>query len=140
MKKQLTLILIFLFLSITLAGDNSTFNEYNAQPDANRVIISWVTKDESQLKHFVVQRSNDDRNFIDLDQIRIWEQLHLPKGVGYRYEYVDEDVLFKSGGTLFYRVIAVKKDGTKVETTSMMVNPNISGIFRTWGAIKAMFR
>jgi len=133
MKKQLTLILIFLFLSITLAGDNSTFNEYNAQPDANRVIISWVTKDESQLKHFVVQRSNDDRNFIDLDQI-------IPKGVGYRYEYVDEDVLFKSGGTLFYRVIAVKKDGTKVETTSMMVNPNISGIFRTWGAIKAMFR
>ena len=134
MKKHFTLIIIFLFLSVLFAGDNTIFNEYNAQPtDANRVIISWVTKDESQLKHFVVQRSNDDNNFIDLDVIGL-------KGPGNKYEYIDEDVLFKSGGALFYKVVALKRDGTKIETSSMMVHPNISGIFRTWGAIKAMFR
>ncbi len=133
MKKLLISVIIFLTISVVLAGDNPAFNEYNAQPDANRVIISWVTKDESQLKHFSVQRSNDDKYFIDLDQI-------LPKGPGYKYEYIDEDVLFKSGGAIFYKIVAVKKDGTKIETTSMMVHPNISGIFRTWGAIKAMFR
>ena len=132
-KKHFSLLIISLFITNLFASDNTTFNEYNAQPDANRVIISWVTKDENQIKHFIIQRSNDDKNFIDLDHV-------LTKGPGYRYEYIDEDVLFKSGGALFYKVVAVKRDGTKVETTSIMVHPNISGIFRTWGAIKAMFR
>jgi len=35
----------------------------------------------------------------------------------------------------------VADDNTVVEETqSLIVNPNISGIGRTWGAIKAMFR
>ncbi|KAA3613586.1 MAG: hypothetical protein D8M58_17030 [Calditrichaeota bacterium] len=134
MKKLLTSLIFFLFLSFSFAGnDDPTFTESSAQPDGNRVRISWVTKDESQLKHFIVKRSYDDKNFIELDRVSL-------KGPGYRYEYIDEDVLFKSSGALFYKIVAFKRDGTKIETASMMVHPNISGIFKTWGAIKAMFR
>ncbi len=133
MKKYSILLFIFLFISSAYAEDDPVFTESSAQPDANRVLVSWITKDESQLKHFIVKRSTDDKNFIELDRI-------LLKGVGYRYEYIDEDVLFKSSGAIFYKIVAVKKDGSTIETASMMVHPNISGVFRTWGAIKAMFR
>ena len=134
MKKLLTNLIIFLFLSVAFADDDLTFVESSAQPeDVNRVRITWITKDESQLKHFIIKRSNDDNNFVELDRV-------LPKGPGYRYEYIDEDVLFKSGGAVFYKIVAEKKDGTRVETISMMVHPSISTVYRTWGAIKAMFR
>jgi len=130
---KLQIITLFLFVSFVFAG-NAVFTEYNAQPDANQVVLSWITKDEAKVKFFIVKRSNDDKTFIELDRVSA-------KGPGSRYEYVDEDVLFENSNALFYKIIAVQKDETVVSSTeSMMVHPNISGIFRTWGAIKAMFR
>jgi hypothetical protein len=133
MIKYTLKIILFLFISSVFASENGTFNEYSATPEANRVVISWLTKNEDQLKHFVVQRSNDNKNFIDLDRVAL-------KGPGYRYEYIDEDVLFEGSGRLFYKIVAIKQDGTRIESPSMIVLPNTTGIFRTWGAIKAMFR
>ena len=134
MNKKFIYIFIFLFISFVLA-DTIVFNEYNAHPDANQVTISWITKDETNIRYFLVMRSNDNEaSFNSIAQVN-------KQGPGYDYQYVDENVFFKNNGIIYYRIDAVNKNGTVVEATeTMIVRPNISGIFRTWGAIKAMFR
>ena len=50
MKKRLTYIILFLFLGSLFAG-NEIFKEYNAQPETNKVVISWVTLKETNIQH-----------------------------------------------------------------------------------------
>jgi len=136
MNNKLFYITIFFFISFLLAGDANVFNEYNAQPgNDNEVTISWLTKDESNVKYFVVMRSNDNKaTFSSIAQIN-------KKGPGYDYRYVDENVFFKSSGLVVYRIDAISSNGSTVEATGTMdVRPNLTGIFKTWGAIKAIFR
>lgn len=136
MTKKILYIYILVFVSFVFADNESNiFSEYNAQPDANRVLISWITKDESNIKYFTLKRSNDNNaTFISIAQVN-------KKGPGFTYQYFDENVFFKSSNVIYYKIDAVNKDGNVIESTSdMAVRPDISGIFRTWGAIKAMFR
>jgi len=132
MRRVLAIFLILIFFTSLYAV--SVFTESTAVPQTDRVTITWVTKSESGIKQFAVLRSNDDVNFIELKKVN-------PQGPGTRYEYVDENVMFKDASVLFYKVRAIGTNGQALdESPSMIVHPNISGIFRTWGAIKAMFR
>jgi len=134
MNKKLIYLFVFIFISFVLA-DSVVFNENNAHPDANQVTISWITNDETNVKYFLVMRSNDNKtSFNSISQVN-------KQGPGYEYQYVDENVFFKNNGLIYYRIDAVNNNGTVVEASeTMMVRPNISGMFKTWGAIKAMFR
>ena len=111
----------------------SIFTECTAVPQTDRVIITWTTKSEVDIKYFSVLRSNDDVNFIELRKVN-------PTGPGSTYEFIDENVMFKDASVLFYKVRAVNKSNLAKDESRMIVHPNISNIFRTWGAIKAMFR
>ena len=78
-------------------------------------------------------RSNDDRSFIEIASV-------TAKGPGSQYTIVDDNVMFKSSA-LFYKIKALDGSNNLVEeTSSKIVHPNTTGMFRTWGAIKAMFR
>jgi hypothetical protein len=62
------------------------------------------------------------------------------EGAGTNYSYTDDNVLYKDSQTVFYKLKAVRSDDSVVEETqSVISNPNISGIYRTWGAIKELF-
>jgi len=128
-----------LFITLTTivllyAGGDVTFSEYSAQPEANKVVITWVTGKENGVSAFLVKRGMDNKRFVDLVRIRA-------KGPGHRYEYTDQDVLFQGTNVLYYKVAALSPTGEVIAETGVMnVLPNISGIFRTWGAIKAVFR
>ncbi|MBD3224432.1 MAG: hypothetical protein GF313_06870 [Caldithrix sp.] len=131
MKKSIIVITVFLFFSVAVAS--TVFTEVSAEPGTDRVTIAWTTKSETNIKHFSVHRSNDDKNYIQLDKIN-------PQGPGTRYNYIDENVMFEDTSVLFYKVKAIDINGQVLDESSMLVHPNISGMFRTWGAIKAMFR
>ena len=129
--KKITFFILILF-SVALAG--SVFQEYSATPSTNQVVLNWKTISETNVDKFKVMRSTDDQLFVEIGNLTV-------KGAGNEYEYIDENVIFKASQTFFYKIRAVKSNGTLVEETqSLIVNPNISGIYRTWGAIKAMFR
>ncbi len=129
--KFFSFFILFLF-TIALAG--SIFLEYSATPSANQVVINWKTGSETGVDQFAIMRSTDDNLFIEIGSLKV-------KGAGTEYEFIDEDVIFKGSQTFFYKIRAVRSNGSLVEETqSLIVNPNISGIYRTWGAIKAMFR
>jgi hypothetical protein len=110
------------------------FSECSATPANNRVTISWVTKTESGVSKFLILRSMDDKVFSEVGSA-------LARGTAGNYSFTDANVIFKDTQTFFYKIRAVRSNNTVVEDSeSLMVNPNISGIFRTWGAIKAIFR
>ena len=127
-------ILVVLFVFVSLAFANFIFLEYSAIPSNNSVLIEWVTKSESGVSQFVVLRSNDDQNFIEIGRVK-------SENAGYGYSFTDDNVLFKDSQTFFYKLKAVRSDDTSIEETqSLIVHPNISGIYRTWGAIKELFK
>lgn len=124
--------ILLLFVIPAFAG--SIFSEYSAEPQQDRVELKWITKSEIDADHFTVLRSNDSQNFIQLKTVNC-------KGPGTTYRYVDKDIVFKSVEPKYYKIKVFKKNGELLEETdTMIVHPSISGIFRTWGAIKALFR
>jgi hypothetical protein len=133
MKPSIPLLIITtLLVSALFAG--TIFQEYSATPETNQVTIKWRTSSENQVVKFKIMRSMDDQSFSEVSTT-------AAKGQGEDYTFVDENVMFKSTQTFFYKIQALRSDNTIIEETqSLIVNPNISGIYRTWGAIKAMFR
>jgi hypothetical protein len=132
--RNITAFLIFITTLVVVAFANFIFLEYSATPATNKVTLTWVTKSETNVSRFIIMRSTDDDVFNEIGSVPA-------KGSGNQYKYIDENVIFKSNQTFFYKLRALNSNNSIVEETeSLIVNPNISGIFRTWGAIKAMFR
>jgi len=131
MRRIVPVFLILIFVAQLFAAN--VFSEVNALPSSNKVVLNWITKSESNVRQFMVLRSNDDAIYISLTKKNA-------RGPGTQYEYVDQNVIFKDFSALFYKIRALDANGNIVEETSMIVHPNISGIFKTWGAIKALFR
>ena len=128
------LLILFIAILVTAVYADIVFLEYSATPSTNKVTLTWLTKSEQKVSKFMIYRSSDDKTFNEIGAV-------VAKGAGIQYKFVDENVIFKGSETFFYKVSAVDgKDIMVEETESLIVNPNISGIFRTWGAIKAMFR
>ena len=134
MQKIILIPLTLVFL-ISLAFADFIFQEYTATPSSGGVVIEWVTKSEAGIMRFAVMRSTNDVDFIEVGSVSV-------RGVGTRYSFADNNVVFKDSQTFFYKLRAINTNGeTSAETEqSLIVHPNISGIYRTWGAIKAMFR
>ena len=128
----LFLILIFTF-SLLFAG--TIFEQYSAVPATNQVTIKWRTLSESDVASFNILRG------MDIDNITSRVTRVTAAGPGSDYTFIDENVMFKSSQTFYYKIQAIRSDETVIEESSALyVNPNISGIYRTWGAIKAIFR
>ena len=132
MRKSFLPFIIILLISALYA--NTMFEEYSAEPATNRVTIKWRTTMEQGVTNFVILRSMDDISFQEVKRVSA-------NGQGTQYTWVDENVIFKTSQIFFYKIRAIDgEDSTIEETESLSVHPNISSIYRTWGAIKAMFR
>jgi hypothetical protein len=126
-------ILILIFLTGTLLASGYIFTDCAANPETNRVEITWVTVSEEKVHEFIILRGRDTDSYMELDRLS-------PKGPGSRYSYIDDEVMFRSVHVTYYKIRAVDENGNILEEQSLSVIPNVSGVFRTWGAIKAMFR
>ncbi len=132
MKKTVfQLLLILSIIGTSLAG---AFIEYfHARADGENVKLEWKTAEESNLKNFVIERKTQQSSYIDLTTIPA-------KGNNSFYSYIDESV-YKSSSYIFtYRLRIVDLDQKISYSSEISVSPSISGVKRTWGSIKAMFR
>ncbi len=132
MRRILIPIFILGFTGLLFAAD--VFSNASAQPGANQVVLNWITKSESDVQRFIIERSNDGGD--------TYYSLHSigAKGPGNLYEYVDINVMFKDYSAIFYKIKAVSPNGSVLDEEFLIAGQNISGIFQTWGAIKALFR
>jgi hypothetical protein len=91
--------------SVGKLGDNllpvKLFN-LKASLNNNAVNISWSVSNEIDMNKYVVERSNDGRNFE-----KVGEVLALNKGENH-YQFTNNNVV---AGTYYYRVLSVDKTG-----------------------------
>jgi len=125
------LIIIFSLTTAVLAG---TFLEYfQGRSEGEDIRLEWKTREEVNLKHFKVERKTPQSEFVEIATIQ-------PKGNNSYYTYLDQSA-YKIQNILFtYRIKIVDNDGQVSYSNEVSVSHSISGVKRTWGSIKAMFR
>jgi hypothetical protein len=126
-------ILVLFISSSALRADVIKFGSLQANSDGVNVTLRWITEDESNVSHFEIERrSGTDGEFVTIGSIDV-------KGVSL-YEFID-NTAFKKVVTLYqYRVKIVYSNGTVAYSNNLTVTHTVSGVRRTWGSIKSMFR
>jgi hypothetical protein len=131
MKKS-AIFIAFLIIVTVYAGASIQF--FHASSDADNIKLEWQSLQETNLQKYVIERKTPQSAFIEIDQV-------APKGDNSSYTYIDQNV-YKANDQFFtYRLKMVDMDGTVTyidETAN--ISHSVSGVKRTWGSIKAMFR
>jgi hypothetical protein len=131
MKIKLTTIIILFTLVATVFG-GAYLEQFSASSNGDDIKLEWKTGEESGVKSFIIERSPISYdNFIEIASVK-------PQGSNSFYTYTDKSA-YKATDLVFkYRLKIVANEITYSKTIS--VSQNISGVKRTWGSIKAMFR
>lgn len=141
MKFTAYILIVVLATSLLFAGD-SIIEYFTAKSDGSVITIEWKTSDENAARSFEVERSTTKNIFRKVTTIQA-------KGNPGFYKYIDSDAFLKnnsddesvlSKSVYSYRIKIVNKDNTSAYTNSVTVTHDVSGIKRTWGMIKEMFR
>ncbi|MCX8010334.1 MAG: hypothetical protein N3A61_04225 [Ignavibacteria bacterium] len=131
MKSRFSLLIILIVSSLLFAG---SFIEYfKGKSENEKVTLEWKTREESNLKEFVIERKSTVGDFISIGSIP-------PKGSNSYYTFIDENAFKSSSAIYVYRLKIVDLDGSTSYSNSITVSHSVSGVKRTWGSIKAMFR
>jgi hypothetical protein len=132
MKTRLSLGISLIAFAISIFG-GAYLDYFHASSDGDNVQLEWKTEEESNLKDFVIERKTPESSYIDIATIDA-------QGSNSEYSYLDKTA-YKTNDLIFvYRLKIVDNDNTTSYSDEVSVTPNISGIKRTWGSIKAMFR
>lgn len=132
MSSKLSLTLAIALLLVPFLAQGQVIRDFTAAAAGHQVMVRWTSGSESGLQEYQVQRSADGTHFTVVGTVN-------PLGSGHTYSYTDED-LFKNPQTWYYRIAAVKPGTATEYTQSREVSMISSGIRRTWGSIKMMFR
>jgi hypothetical protein len=132
MKMKLSYILvIFLLTTAIFAG---TFLEYfQGRSEDEDIRLEWKTREETDLQNFKIERKTPQSSYVEIAMIQ-------PKGSNSYYTYLDQSA-YKSQNMMFiYRLKIVDNSGQVSYSNEVSVSHSVSGVKRTWGSIKAMFR
>jgi len=133
--------LFYIFLGILSAGiafgDVIKSGSLQAFSDGVNVTVNWVTENEANIVSYEILRStNYNGGFSAIATL-------LPKGPSV-YEYIDNSAFKKTTTIYFYRIKINYSNAQSyfpaLNEPPITVNHNVSGVRRTWGSIKAMFR
>ncbi|MBK9248765.1 MAG: hypothetical protein IPM69_11765 [Ignavibacteria bacterium] len=135
--------ILALLLSVTsLYAAEISLDYFTAKSDGKTITVSWKSSSERNLQRYEIERSGLDMTFKTIAQIDA-------KGAQSSYYYSDEDAFMKQNDdnpTLTqqtkysYRLKYVGTDNTSTYSSPTNVSHSVSGVRRTWGMIKEMFR
>jgi hypothetical protein len=103
-----------------------------ASSDGSDILLSWRSGDEAGVSNYLIDRKSG----INGPFVRVGEK--SPTGSGSEYSFRDKSVFRTTGNFYQYRVTIVGAGGPTEYFVS--VDHSVSGVRRTWGSIKAMFR
>ncbi|MDH3268964.1 MAG: hypothetical protein OEM46_08935 [Ignavibacteria bacterium] len=130
MKVSYILVLLFIATAV-LAG---TFLEYfQGRSEGEDIRLEWKTREEVNLQHFKVERKTPQSSFVDITTIQ-------PKGSNSYYSYLDQSAYKVENMLFIYRLKIVDTNGQASYSNEVSISHSVSGVKRTWGSIKAMFR
>jgi hypothetical protein len=76
--------------------------------DTNAVLITWTSETETELSHYIVERSNDAQNFTEIFKVSGGPNSQVTRDYAFRDTKVQS---LPTGQTYYYRVVAVALDG-----------------------------
>jgi hypothetical protein len=128
-------LLITLLLALTFSTvDARIIEEFTAESLDRSADLEWTTGSENGVSEYRLQRSFDGRTFYTIHEVT------PGSGVNHTYQYVDDDLFKTQVRTFYYRVEVSMNTGNSEYSSTENVTFSFSGIIRTWGSIKAMFR
>ncbi len=95
----------------------ATVTDFKVLPAGNNAAISWKSLTETNVGHYDVQRSSDGIHFTTVTSIKP----AINNGNSASYSYTDH---LATGGTYFYRISIVNKDGSAVSTDYVNITFN----------------
>jgi len=132
MKMKTSSIIITLLLIATVYA-GAFIDYFHARSEGDDVRLEWKTSDETNLQKFVIERKTPQSSYLEVATI-------TPTGSNSFYSYLDQNAYKTSDIVFIYRLKIVDKDGTNSYFNETTVSHSLSGVKRTWGSIKAMFR
>ena len=124
-------IIVLLAVAALYAG---TFLEYfHGRSEGDDVRLEWKTREEVSLQHFKIERKTPQNSFVEISTVQ-------PKGSNSYYTYLDQSAYKTTDMIFIYRLKIVDSNGQTSYSNEVTVSHNVSGVKRTWGSIKAMFR
>ncbi|MBK9099311.1 MAG: hypothetical protein IPM14_14585 [bacterium] len=132
MKMKLShILIIFLLTTAVFAG---TFLEYfHGRSEGDDIRLEWKTREEVNLQNFKIERKTPQSAFAEIATIQ-------PKGSNSYYSYLDQTTYKITDMIFIYRLKIVDTNGQASYSNEVTVSHSVSGVKRTWGSIKAMFR
>lgn len=132
MKMKLSLFFIILLIAIAVFA--GTFLEYfHGRSEGEDIRLEWKTREEVNLQHFKIERKTPQNSFVEISTVQ-------PKGSNSYYTYLDQSAYKTTDMIFIYRLKIVDTNGQTSYSNEVTVSHSVSGVKRTWGSIKAMFR
>lgn len=107
---------------------------FTGKSENGNIVIKWEVRNETNLKQYIVERKSLNGNFMEIATV-------APKNEA-SYTFTDETAYKTFSSTIYkYRIKIVDNDGSVSYSKAIDVtHGNISGLKRTWGSIKALFK
>ena len=140
MNKYIIPLLLMLSFGLLYASD-SVISYLNASSNGSNIKVEWRSSDENNVQKYEIERANKNKKFEYISEIDA-------KGFATSYSYSDDTALksvekeggLQSDNLYSYRIKIITKDKSSTYSNSINVVHSTSGVQRTWGMIKEMFR
>ena len=126
--------ILSLFLFTLASADVIKQGSFQATSDGSNIVLHWFSVDETNVARFEVERRQGVQGeFLNIGTMDV-------KGPSL-YEFVDYSAFQKVTAIFQYRIKIVFTNGSNpLYVGPVTVSHMVSGVRKTWGSIKAMFR
>ena len=141
MIRRLAILAVLVCTTVVAYGVQVTLQYFNAKSNGTSISLEWKSTAESNLVQYEIERAGEDNQFRYVATLQA-------RGSNTVYSYRDDEAFGKGDGNdgsvarnyFTYRLKMVTPDRSASYSNSIGVTHNVSGIKRTWGLIKEMFR
>ncbi|MBS1537884.1 MAG: hypothetical protein JST20_09065 [Bacteroidetes bacterium] len=137
-----TIIIALLISCTSLFAAEISLDYLTAKSDGKTITVEWKSTTERGIARYEVERASSDQQYRYVASVDA-------TGASSLYHYTDEDAFMKQSGETpsitqltkySYRLKYIGSDNSTSYSNSVSVAHNVSGVRRTWGMIKEMFR
>jgi len=140
MKFVVSIALLAVAFVVSAQAVQFTLQYFQAKSNGNAIVVEWKSANESDVAQYEIERAGADKQYRYVATIQA-------KGSNQSYSYNDTEAFGKAesdknitANYFTYRLKVVTRDKNASYSNTIGVAHNVSGIKRTWGMIKEMFR
>ena len=141
MTRRLIILVLFAATTVVAYSVQATLQYFNAKSNGASISLEWKSTSEANLMQYEIERAGEDNQFRYVATVQA-------RGSNSVYTFRDDEAFGKGDGNdgsvarnyFTYRLKMVAADRNASYSNTIGVTHNVSGIKRTWGMIKEMFR